>query len=384
MPAGDQRVAQVGRLQERVAPGALGLAALAAPAGRAPRRRGRRTARAPRASQASSGWSRRLEAEHEQRLARPARRRSARPRPGRAGGSSTGGGRDWASARTAAAPSLEAVEQHAGRGLEARALLHAHPGLGDHAEHALRADQHPVRARPGARAGQPAALPDARRRERAHRLDEVVDVRVQRGEVAARAGGDPAAERRVLERLREVAQRQAVLAQLVLEARARWRRPGCGRRARPRRPRARGRAPAGRSSRAGVASGTRGSTPPTTLVPPPNGIAAAPASAHQSSTARARASSRGSGDHVGRVVEAAAEARARVAVGLAVGVRDALVGVAAADLGQRAGGSRRGGGSSTSSSGSGALDLGRRRSRGARERRARPARPPRAEGCWSS
>ena len=42
----------------------------------------------------------------------------------------------------------------------------------------------------------------------------------QGGEVPARARDDPAAERRVLERLREVAQRQAVLAQLLLEPRA--------------------------------------------------------------------------------------------------------------------------------------------------------------------
>ena len=44
--------------------------------------------------------------------------------------------------------------------------------------------------------------------DRAHRLDEVLDVRPHRREVAAGARGDPAAERGVLERLREVAQRQ--------------------------------------------------------------------------------------------------------------------------------------------------------------------------------
>ncbi len=78
----------------------------------------------------------------------------------------------------------------------------------------------PVGARPGAGAGQAAALPPALRREHAHRLDEVVDVGVVRGVVAARAGGDPAAERREAEALREVAQREAVRAQLVLERRA--------------------------------------------------------------------------------------------------------------------------------------------------------------------
>ena len=45
-------------------------------------------------------------------------------------------------------------------------------------------------------------------------------MRQQRGEVAAGAGGDPAAEGRVLERLREVPEREVVLAQLVLEPRA--------------------------------------------------------------------------------------------------------------------------------------------------------------------
>ena len=53
------------------------------------------------------------------------------------------------------------------------------------------------------------------------RLDQVVDVRVQGREVAAGACRDPPAERRELERLREVAQREPVLAQLVLEVRAR-------------------------------------------------------------------------------------------------------------------------------------------------------------------
>ena len=68
-------------------------------------------------------------------------------------------------------------------------------------------------------------------------------MRHQRGEVAARAGGDPAAEGRVLERLREVPERELVLAQLVLEARARSRPPGSGPRARSGRSRAPGRAP---------------------------------------------------------------------------------------------------------------------------------------------
>jgi len=53
----------------------------------------------------------------------------------------------------------------------------------------------------------------------AQRLHEVVDVGVQAGVVAARAGGEPAAESRELEGLGEVAQCVAVGAQLVLQHR---------------------------------------------------------------------------------------------------------------------------------------------------------------------
>ena len=95
----------------------------------------------------------------------------------------------------------------------------AHPRLGDDAEDPLAADHQAVGAGPGARAREPAALPPALRREHPHRLDEVVDVGVVRRVVAARAGGDPAAERREAEALREVAQREAVRPQLVLERR---------------------------------------------------------------------------------------------------------------------------------------------------------------------
>ena len=79
----------------------------------------------------------------------------------------------------------------------------------------------PVGRRAGARARQPPRLPHlAADGQRAHRLDEVVDVRRAGREVAARARGDPAAERRELERLRVEAQRQPVLGELLLEPRA--------------------------------------------------------------------------------------------------------------------------------------------------------------------
>ena len=146
---------------------------------------------------------------------------------------------------------------------------------------------------------------------RADRLDEVVDVRVQRRVVAARARREPAAERRELERLREVAQREAVRPQLVLERRAEH--AGLD----PRgardvgRPRARGRARR-RSmlTRAGVARRRRA------LDAADDGRAAAERDRGRARVARTSraarstsASSRGERDEVGRVVEAAAEAR---------------------------------------------------------------------------
>src|SRR5262249_45832241 len=66
----------------------------------------------------------------------------------------------------------------------------------------------------------PRRLHHTPRRDQPETLDELVDVRVQRREVAARAGGDPAAERRHLEGLREVPEGEPVRAQLVLQGRA--------------------------------------------------------------------------------------------------------------------------------------------------------------------
>ncbi len=54
-------------------------------------------------------------------------------------------------------------------------------------------------------------------RDRARGLQEVLDVRPDRREMARGAGGDPAAERRQLERLGEVAEREPVLAEGRLE-----------------------------------------------------------------------------------------------------------------------------------------------------------------------
>ncbi len=212
-----------------------------------------------------------------------------------------------------------------------RPRANPHPGLGDHAEDPLGADQHPVGARAGARAGQPAALPDAARRDRAHRLDQVVDVGQLGREVPARPGRDPAAERRVLERLREVAQGQPVLGELVLERRDRAPRPGSGPRSRPGRPRAPGRARRGRPrpsrsrSRRSAArprrrrwSRRRRGSPPR---PPP-----------RTSRAPPRAPPRRAGGRPGRAgSRLAADPANDVAVGLAERVRDPVVGRARED-----------------------------------------------------
>ena len=70
------------------------------------------------------------------------------------------------------------------------------------------------------RAGQAARFHGAGRRHRAHAFDEIVNVRVEGGEVAARAGGDPAAESRELEALRIVPDREPVRFQRRFDRRA--------------------------------------------------------------------------------------------------------------------------------------------------------------------
>ena len=145
---------------------------------------------------------------------------SAQPRPDRGCGKFAGHSFACTIWRTASQAGCPRVERRPRRWPGTRPPLDAHPRLGDDAEDALAADHHPVRCRPGTAAGQPPGLPPSPRREHAHRLDEVVDVGVVRGVVAAGAGGDPAAERREAERLREVAQREAVRPQLILELRA--------------------------------------------------------------------------------------------------------------------------------------------------------------------
>jgi hypothetical protein len=61
---------------------------------------------------------------------------------------------------------------------EYRAVLQAHPRLGDDAENSFRADHHAVRAWARTGAGQAAAFDHASRRDGAQRFDEIVDVRI--------------------------------------------------------------------------------------------------------------------------------------------------------------------------------------------------------------
>ena len=161
-------------------------------------------------------------------------------------------------------------------------------------------------------------------------------MRVERREVPTGAGRDPPPERRELKRLREVAQGEAVLGELRLK-------PGPVAPAWIRADSDTGSTSSTRSSALTSIVTTPGeaarrsaaSTPPTTLVPPPNGITAAPAaSAHSSASASSSLGARAH-DHIGRVIEASAKRPHDVAVGTAVRVKRALVGVGETDLSER-------------------------------------------------
>ena len=113
----------------------------------------------------------------------------------------------------------EACEFDAAARAKTRLRLQPHPGLRDDPENAFGADEHPVRARPRARSGQASRLDHAVRRHDAQAFDEIVDMGIEAREMAAGPRRDPAAERRIFEALRKVAQRQAVRLQLGFERR---------------------------------------------------------------------------------------------------------------------------------------------------------------------
>ena len=87
----------------------------------------------------------------------------------------------------------EVGEAHRGGGAKAGTRHHPQPGLGDHPQRPLGAEQEAVGAGAGAGGGQPPCLQRPSRGDRPHPLDAVVDVGVQRGVVARRAGRQPAA-----------------------------------------------------------------------------------------------------------------------------------------------------------------------------------------------
>ena len=190
--------------------------------------------------------------------------------------------------------------------------------------------------------------------------------------MAAGAGGDPAAERRELEGLREVAQREPVRAQLVLEAG-----PGRAgldprRHARRGRSRARGRAGAGRSTPSPRSSPTaaRRRPPRSCRRRRDRGGASAPrtSSAPPRSPLVARGGPRG---RAGGRIDRGSRARCRGRT--CPGVRGALVGLVGTDRRERRGRRSRGARSSTASSGTGDSTS------APKPRRARmPAAPPAA------
>src|SRR5712691_13523832 len=80
---------------------------------------------------------------------------------------------------------LEASKAHRSRSTIHRAILKPHPRFSDDAKDTLRANEHTVRAGARAGAGQTPRGDSAARRDDTERFDEVVNVGVQRGKMAA-------------------------------------------------------------------------------------------------------------------------------------------------------------------------------------------------------
>ena len=228
-------------------------------------------------------------------------------------------------------------EAEHGVGPEARPALQPHPGLGDDSERALGADHHPVGAGAGARARQAARLHHAGRRDRADAFDEIVDVGVEGGEVAAGAGRDPAAEGRELEALRIVADGEAVRLQGRLDRRpanAALNARGAARRVDLEHPVEMAHVEADRAGVA-VADGR--------LDPADDRGAAAERNDRDLRAARPIEHGRDvgfalrQGDEIGRVGEVASEGAHRFRIGLAVGVEKPLVWLLRQDAGEGGG-----------------------------------------------
>src|ERR1700730_15107473 len=113
----------------------------------------------------------------------------------------------------------ERGETHRCAGAEAWTRLQSHPGARNHAQNSFRADEHAVGTRSGTRSGKSARLYDANRRHDAQAFDEIVDMGMKTGKMAARSRRNPAAKRRKFKTLREVPQRQAMRLELVFQRR---------------------------------------------------------------------------------------------------------------------------------------------------------------------
>ena len=133
--------------------------------------------------------------------------------------------------RTAATPSAKRAEQHAAIVRARGARVHAHGRLDDHAERAFGAEQQLIQFGT-ARGTRHFERPDhTGRRHHARADQQIVDAAVAVRLLAGGARRDPAAQRRVLEGLREVAERVAARGERGLERRAVDARPGtspCG------------------------------------------------------------------------------------------------------------------------------------------------------------
>src|SRR4029078_12718324 len=115
--------------------------------------------------------------------------------------------------------SIEILEARCRRGAELRPRTQSHPRLHDDPEAAFAAAEDAIGARTRARTGQTERLQHAGRSHDPQRLDELVDMRIERRVVPTAARGDPATECGELERLRDVAQRQAARLELVFQRR---------------------------------------------------------------------------------------------------------------------------------------------------------------------
>ncbi len=293
----EQLVAQVGAVEATALPGPPGRlaerggAAAHAAVGAESARRRSTESRARPPSRRSPG-SRRGDGAAPGRRRASARRApaaEARPRVTRVSASSesrvtSGSASAWASERTSSRPEAKSAaiqasyRRFSGAGRTRTVTSVIAPSTPSEPSASWRSDGPGRRVRGRERA----QLADRGRHRQ--RGDEVVEATVAGRRLAGGASGREAADRRVLERLREVPEGQPLRAQRILGLGSAQARPeGRGQRDADRPPRRA--AGAGRARSPARGRRRSGSTPPTTLVPPPNGTTATPSRAQTSSSA---------------------------------------------------------------------------------------------------